>query len=361
MQNFVDETVIEVSSGNGGAGSVSFRREKYVPKGGPDGGDGGKGGDVVFVVQENLKTLSHLKFKRVFHAGNGEQGHGRKKHGRDGVDIEITVPPGTSVRDQENGEVLRDLTEPGERWLFLRGGRGGQGNSHFATSRHQTPRFAQPGMPGDSARLLVELKLIADIGFVGLPNAGKSTLLSVLTNARPKVGAYPFTTKIPNLGVLSLGYRDMILADIPGIIEGASHGAGLGLRFLKHIARTFGIAYLLDLGDPDCIDSFRMLEGELASYSRELAGRRRILVGTKLDLPEAEDRLARLAEAYPDETVLGISAVTRRGIDELIRAFETLVRGSGREQDEQAESVQPVDPVDPVRENPDGEDGGNAQ
>lgn len=337
MQNFVDEAVIEVSSGNGGAGAVSFRREKYVPRGGPDGGDGGKGGDVVFVVQENLKTLSHLKYQRVFHAGNGEQGHGRKRHGRDGADIEILVPPGTSVRDEETGEVLRDLTEPGERWVLFRGGRGGQGNSHFATSRRQAPRFAQPGMPGKSVRLLVELKLIADVGFVGLPNAGKSTLLSVLTNARPKVGAYPFTTKIPNLGVLSLGYRDIVLADIPGIIEGASQGAGLGLQFLKHISRTFGIAYLLDLGDPDFIESFRMLENEISSYSRELSERRRILVGTKLDLPEAEERLVRLTETFPNETVIGISAVTRRGIDELIRVLETIARGSMEVPDEQPE------------------------
>jgi GTP-binding protein len=227
---FLDETTIEVSSGHGGRGAVSFRREKYVPKGGPDGGDGGRGGDVVFEVRASLKTLSHLAFKRSFHAEDGQPGQKRKRHGKDGKPVVIGVPPGTIIRSAEDNRIVKDLVEPGS-WIFLKGGKGGKGNTHFATSVRQAPRFAQPGLPGESISLRLELSLIADIGFVGKPNAGKSTLLSVLTEAQPKIGAYPFTTKAPNLGVMREQYKEVVLADIPGLIEGASRGSVSGFVF----------------------------------------------------------------------------------------------------------------------------------
>ncbi len=325
MQGFVDETIIEVESGKGGNGAVSFRREKYVPKGGPDGGDGGRGGDVIFVVKKNLKTLYHLKAKRVFKAQNGQPGRGARMHGADGASVEIEVPPGTLLKHADSGELIQDLSGNVERWVFLRGGKGGKGNWHFRTATRQTPRFAQPGLPGESATLRVELNIIADIGLVGFPNAGKSTLLSLFTNAHPKIASYPFTTKIPNLGVMYAGDRDIILADIPGIIEGASLGAGLGIQFLKHIARTKGLAFIIDLGDPDYLTSFEILRKELSSYSEELANRKRILVGSKLDLDEAPQHLDELKKRYPRECIYGISAFSRSGLQELEAAFRTMV------------------------------------
>jgi len=317
---FVDETTIEVSSGNGGAGAVSFRRERYVPKGGPDGGDGGRGGDVIFLVKNNLKTLTHLKIRHAFRAQNGEPGHGARRHGRNGRSVRIEVPPGTIVKDGQSGRVLKDLGQEGE-WLFLRGGRGGQGNWHFSTSRRQAPRFAQPGEPGVTVGLEVELNLIADIGFVGLPNVGKSTLLSVLTNARPRIGNWPFTTKTPNLGVLRTNDRELVLADIPGIIEGASGGAGLGIQFLKHVARTAALLFLIDLTDDSPKASFDILQSELRSFSNELAEKPRIVVGTKRDITGTDNVLAELRSALPEERVLGISSVTREGVNELIQAM----------------------------------------
>ena len=324
MFGFVDETTIEVCSGNGGPGSVSFRREKYIPKGGPDGGDGGRGGDVVFVVRRNLKTLSHLKMQRVFRAENGESGHGRKKHGRDGKSIVIPVPPGTLIRDKETGAELKDLTNE-EEWLFLRGGRGGQGNTHFATARRQAPRFAQPGEEGVSTVLSVELNLIADVGFVGYPNAGKSTLLSVLTNAHPRIGNWPFTTKIPNLGVMQVHDRELVLADIPGIIEGAAQGAGLGTQFLKHISRTAVLVFLIDLSDENALGAFAVLSSELKSFSASLAQKPRIIVGTKTDILGTDETLKELQKSLPGERVIGISAATRERLSELQEAiFETV-------------------------------------
>lgn len=322
---FTDETTIEVSSGNGGPGAVSFRREKYVPKGGPDGGDGGQGGDVVFVVKRNLKTLSHLKLRHVFRAEDGEPGHRSRKHGRNGKDVFVEVPPGTIVKDRQSGHLMKDLGAEGE-WVFLRGGRGGQGNWHFSTSRRQAPRFAQPGEEGATVLLRVELNLIADVGFVGFPNAGKSTLLSVLTNARPRVGSWPFTTKTPNLGVLRTEDREIVLADIPGIIEGASTGAGLGIQFLKHIARTSALLFLIDLTGGELAKSFHILRTELRSFASELGDRPRLVVGTKLDVVGAEVALAELRGLLPEETVVGVSAVTRDGLPELVRAVFEIVR-----------------------------------
>jgi GTPase len=330
MFGFSDETYIDVASGDGGGGAVSFRREKYVPKGGPDGGDGGRGGDVVFVVKNNLRTLQHLKLRRVYKAQNGESGRGARCHGRDGESVEIPVPPGTIIRDASDGTVLKDFTDD-ESWVYLTGGRGGKGNWHFRTSRRQTPRFAQPGMSGEQKRVHVELRIIADIGFVGFPNAGKSSLLNYLTNANSKVADYPFTTKIPHLGVFKFDDRDIILADIPGILEGASEGTGLGLKFLRHIARTEALAYLIDASDDRYETAFMTLQGELASYSPELAGKRRVLVLTKTDLPEAAERAAELARRLPDETILPISVYSGEGITQLRRAFRRLLTDMEKE------------------------------
>ncbi len=324
MERFVDEAAIEVSSGDGGPGAVHFRREKYVPKGGPDGGDGGHGGDVVFEVRRNLKTLSHLRMRSTFRAENGRPGGGRRSHGRRGADVVIPVPPGTVVRNRETGETLRDLCNLQERWVPVRGGRGGKGNWHYTSPTRQTPRFAQPGLKGKTLRLAVELNLIADVGFVGQPNAGKSTLLASLTNAQPRVAAYPFTTRVPNVGALRLDDREMILADIPGIIQGASRGAGLGLRFLRHISRTSALAFLLDLAEEDPLGRFRTLLQELRAFSPELARRSRIVVGTKLDLEGAGERLEALCAALPEERVLGVSALTRRGLQELVQVLGAL-------------------------------------
>ncbi len=324
MIGFADETYIDVSSGNGGPGAVSFRREKYVPKGGPDGGDGGRGGDVYFIVRKNLKTLAHLKLQRTFRAGNGEPGKGSRKSGSDGADIEISVPPGTLLKDPQTGELIKDLTGI-DRWLFLKGGRGGKGNSHFATAVRRTPRFAQPGETGQTVRVHVELNIIADFGLVGKPNAGKSTLISVLTNARPKIADYPFTTKIPHLGVMKYHETEAVIADIPGIIEGASKGAGMGIKFLKHISRTKGILYCIDLSEDTFDTTLPLLRTELSEYLPELVEKPRIIVGTKLDIAGTDERCAKLVEILPGETVLGISAVTGQGVEKLRQAIVSLL------------------------------------
>ncbi|MDR1179958.1 MAG: GTPase ObgE [Spirochaetales bacterium] len=328
MYTFVDEVTLDVASGSGGAGCVSFRREKYIPRGGPDGGDGGRGGDVVFVVQRNLKTLRHLRGRPRLRAGNGSPGEGRQKHGRDGENIEILLPPGVLIKDAGTDACIREFLREGERWVFLEGGIGGKGNTHFKSSRIQAPRFAQPGMPGKERCLKVELNIIADIGFVGFPNAGKSSLLTVLSNARPEVADYPFTTKIPNLGVMSVYERELILADIPGIIEGASRGAGLGLKFLKHISRTAALAFLVDLSTEGWETAFDILLEELRGYSPVLAEKKRILVATKLDIAEAQEAWPRFREKYPDERTIGISAFTHAGLEDLRREFTALASGA---------------------------------
>lgn len=323
---FVDETLIEVSSGDGGSGAIHFRREKFIPRGGPDGGDGGDGGDAVFLVKHNLKTLSHLKTRRVFRAENGRPGGPKRMHGRRGQDVEIAVPPGTIVREADTGRVLKDLVEEDERWVVLKGGRGGRGNARFATSTRQAPRICEPGAAGSTVTLRAELALIADVGLVGKPNAGKSTLLSVLTSSRPKIGAYAFTTRAPNLGVLYGQEEQILLADIPGIIEGASTGAGLGLRFLRHVGRTRLLAFLIDLGDSAPAQTLRMLLEELTAYGHGLAGRPRVIVGTKLDLAGGAERLEELRRELPEERVIGVSALESRGIAELRDLLVGLVR-----------------------------------
>lgn len=326
MEGFVDETIIEVASGKGGAGCVSFRREKFVPYGGPDGGDGGRGGDVIFTVKQNLRTLSKLKLKRVFKAQNGQPGMGKKMHGRDGESVIIAVPPGTIVRDADSGEVLLDFstTEDATVVVFT-GGKGGQGNWHFRTSVKQAPKYAQPGLPGQEARLRVELNIIADIGFVGFPNAGKSTLLGMLTNANPKIAPYPFTTKIPNLGYLNYKDHDIILADIPGIIEGAAEGKGLGLKFLKHISRTRGLVFLIDISEEGFEGKFPALLKELEEYAPDLLDKPRVVFGTKTDLDPEGELLARLTKALPGEQVIGINNFMRDELEKVREIFLQLV------------------------------------
>lgn len=318
MLGFSDETYIDVSSGNGGNGCVSFHREKFIPKGGPDGGDGGRGGDVVFVVRDNLRTLDHLRMQRVFRAENGRNGQGDRCFGRQGRDIEIPVPPGTVIKNAETGELIKDLTGL-DRWVFLKGGRGGLGNWHFRSSVRQSPKFAQPGEKGEAMRIGVELLVIADIGFVGFPNAGKSSLLNLLTNARSKVAGYPFTTKIPQLGMMRYADQDVILADIPGIIEGASEGLGMGFKFLRHISRTKGLAFLVDVADDNYLEAYDILRKELEEFSEELGKKPELLIVTKMDeTDDAEERLSEIKAKYPEKKVLPLSIY----MDELLLPIE---------------------------------------
>jgi GTP-binding protein len=337
MQKFADEALIEVSSGSGGNGCVAFRREKYVPMGGPAGGDGGRGGDVVFKIRRNLRTLAHLRYKQSFKAKNGNDGENWGRYGRNGEDVVVSLPPGSVLYNAETRELIRDFGQDESDFLFLKGGNGGWGNIRFKSSVNQAPRKALQGKPGKKQSLIVELQLLADIGLVGFPNAGKSSLLDKFTNARPKIAPYPFTTKIPNLGVLTLGAsgtsyasgsdsRDIIIADIPGLIEGAAEGAGLGIRFLKHISRTAALAFLIDLGDDSYIGAFDILYKELESFSPELIAKQRIIVGTKLDLPDTQDRLSELKGKYPKEKIVGISVFSGEGIQELALVLESLVR-----------------------------------
>ncbi|MDR0323163.1 MAG: Obg family GTPase CgtA [Treponema sp.] len=326
MEKFADEALIEVSSGSGGNGCAAFRREKYVPRGGPSGGDGGRGGNVVFTVRRNLRTLAHLRYRHSFKAENGKDGESSGRYGRNGSDVIIPLPPGSLIRDLQTGDVIRDFSKNHDDFIFLKGGNGGWGNIHFKSSVNQAPRKALGGKPGQTVKLKVELQIMADIGLVGFPNAGKSSLLDSFTNARPKIAAYPFTTKIPNLGVLTAGDRDIIIADIPGLIEGASRGAGLGFRFLKHISRTSALAFLVDLSDDNYLDAFDILLNELETFSPDLAKKKRLLVGTKTDLEGSVSqslaaRLAEIAAKYPEEEVLGISVFSGIGIKELSFAF----------------------------------------
>jgi GTP-binding protein len=317
---FVDEARVRVRGGRGGDGKVAFLREKYRPKGGPAGGDGGKGGDVVFVASNSTNTLIDLSRRKHVAAPDGRPGAGRNCTGRSGEDSEVRVPPGTVIRDAESGAVLFDLVEDGARAVVAKGGKGGLGNQHFATPTDQAPQHATPGGPGEERDLVVELKLIADAGLVGLPNAGKSTLLSRVSAAHPKVAPYPFTTREPMLGIVDSGdFREIVLADLPGLIEGASAGAGLGHEFLRHVERTRLIVHMVDaapVDGSDPVENVEIIRAELAGYSEELGARPEILVANKVDLPEAEGNVGRLREAYGD--VLTISAVTGEGVKALL-------------------------------------------
>ncbi len=324
---FLDEAKIHVKGGDGGSGAVAFRREKYVPLGGPAGGDGGDGGNVVLQVNSRLNTLSTFQNRVHFKAERGQHGGNFNRTGASGGDLVIDVPPGTVVRDAETGELLADLTAPGQRVIVARGGRGGRGNARFKSSTNQAPRIAEKGEPGEERWITLELKLIADIGIVGVPNAGKSTLLSVVSAARPKIAPYPFTTLTPNLGVALVGGREVVLADIPGLVEGAHQGVGLGHSFLRHIQRTRLLIHLLDGAGEDPLGDFVQINTELALYDPSLAEKPQIVVLNKIDLPEAQARwpVVRASVESHGLPVMAISAATRQGVQELLnRAVETL-------------------------------------
>lgn len=320
MSAFVDEIRFKVLSGDGGAGSTSFRREKYVPRGGPDGGDGGKGGDVVFVTKRNLSTLQHLRGKSILKASFGEDGRGRRMHGKNGEDQVIEVPPGTRIMDADTRELLHDFSKDieGEHWICLNGGNGGQGNWHFRTSRNQAPQFAQDGQCGSTRALELELAVIADIGLVGLPSAGKSSLINAITASRSRIADYPFTTLVPHLGVLRRGETECVIADIPGLIAGASEGAGLGFQFLRHIGRTQSLAFLADLGEDNPSGAIASLEKELRAYDENFLSKKRIIIGSKSDLDENGEKRRALMEAFPHDTVSCISVFTREGLKDLV-------------------------------------------
>src|SRR4051812_47157638 len=297
---FVDEAIIHVKAGDGGNGCVSFRREKYVPKGGPDGGDGGNGGSVVLVADQNKNTLLDFAGRHHWKAPKGQAGMGKKMYGKAGEDLVILVPPGTMIYDLDQGILLADLDAPDKRAVIARGGKGGRGNFHFKSSTNQTPRYAEPGTDGQERNVRLELKLIADVGLVGMPNAGKSTLLSVVSKARPKIADYPFTTLDPQLGIAELGQdRRIVMADIPGLIEGAQHGAGLGHAFLRHIERTKVIVHLLDLYPSDGSDpaeNYRKIRGELEAFSPELAKKKELVAANKMDLAIDDEAITKLRD-----------------------------------------------------------------
>jgi GTPase len=338
MLQFADEAVIEVRSGKGGNGCIAFRREKYIPHGGPNGGDGGKGGDVVFCIKRNMRTLAKLRNQVVFKAQSGNDGQGWNKYGKDGNDVVIPVPPGTTIRDAETDELIHDFTNESEdeRFIFLVGGNGGWGNVHFKSSTNQAPRYAHPGKPGEVRKLRLELSIMADAGLVGFPNAGKSSLLNAFTNARPKVAPYPFTTKIPNLGVLRVDDdRDIIIADIPGIIEGASGGAGLGIKFLKHISRTSCLIYMIDCSDENYFTAYDTLKNELASYSAELAAKPRMVLCNKIDVEGAAENaqkvIASIEKEEPETIVLPVSVMMNTNMrDAKIRIIGLVDKLEGR-------------------------------
>jgi len=312
----IDHAVISVQSGDGGSGCLSFRREKYVPRGGPDGGDGGRGGDVVLAADAQLSTLLDYHYKQQYRAERGGHGQGKNRTGASGDDVVLRVPPGTVVKDADTGECLGELVEPGDRVVVARGGRGGRGNASFATSTHQAPREHEPGKPGVERRIELELKLIADVGLVGQPNAGKSTLLAAMSAARPKIAEYPFTTLEPHLGVVQLsGERTMVMADIPGIIEGAHEGKGLGLKFLRHIERTRTLAYLIPCDVEDAQAEYELLRNELAEYSRELAEKPHCIALSKADLVSARDAMP-VITAPDSYAAYAISGVARTGLQE---------------------------------------------
>ncbi len=318
---FLDEVNIEVKSGRGGDGAVHFRKEKYVPRGGPDGGDGGKGGDIILYVDSKRNTLSNFRRSRQFRAEDGRPGGGSNKTGRSGKDVLIPVPPGTIIRDDVSGQMMGDLIEPDQRLIVCRGGRGGRGNARFATSRNQTPRLAEKGEPGEERTLQLELRLLADVGIIGVPNAGKSTLLTAVTNAQPKIGAYPFTTLHPNLGVAQLDDEvEIILADIPGLIEGAHEGAGLGSTFLRHIQRTRVLIHLLDGMAEDPFADFSQINSELSLFDPRLGEKAQVIAINKIDLPQVRERLDQFVESFEKagHEVFLISALARQGLRELL-------------------------------------------
>jgi GTP-binding protein len=325
---FIDRVKIRIKAGSGGNGVTAFRREKFVPRGGPSGGDGGRGGDIVLESDEGLNTLLHLRYNPEHKAERGKHGEGSNRAGKDGQSVTVRVPVGTQIFDAETEELLFDFTEAGQQYLAAKGGKGGWGNAHFATPVRRAPRFHYDGRPGEEKELQLELKLIADVGLVGFPNAGKSTLISVISAAKPKIADYPFTTLEPNLGVVDLGdFNTFVVADIPGLIEGASEGAGLGDRFLRHVERTKLILHLVDVSSMsgrDPVEDYEIINRELANYNEDLGRRPQIVVATKIDALDEPERLASLKEraAADDKPFLEISSVAGKGIKELIKTIK---------------------------------------
>lgn len=335
---FTDYVKIYAKAGNGGNGAISFRREKYVAAGGPDGGDGGKGGDIYFEVDQNSNTLLEFRYKKKFKAENGSNGEGSNKYGKSGEDLTIKVPIGTIVKDAETNHVLADLSHEGQKELVLKGGRGGKGNSHFATATRQAPRFSQDGENGEEKELILELKLLADVGLIGFPNVGKSTFLSRTTSATPKIADYHFTTLEPNLGVVKTEYGDsFVIADIPGIIEGASEGVGLGLQFLRHIERTRLLLHVIDVSGSEGrnpVDDFEKINSELKKYSKKLSERTQIIVANKSDIIQDEEKFEELSKLAQKQNIkiFKISAVTGEGISELIKYVSDLLKTLPKEE-----------------------------
>lgn len=323
---FVDEATIAVLGGKGGDGCVSWRREKYVPRGGPFGGDGGMGGTVILRADPNTDTLSDFHSRKGFHAENGEPGRSRRKHGMNGQDLILLVPPGTQVLT-EDGHILADLSRPDDEYLLARGGRGGYGNAHFVSATRQRPDFAERGEPGEEKRVRLELKLVADVGIIGLPSVGKSTLISVVSAARPKIADYPFTTLVPNLGVVNVSGRSFIVCDVPGLIEGASEGRGLGFQFLRHVERCGVLIHLLDASREDLVADYKTLRTELERYSTKLAKKKEVVVLNKIDLLESDETSAVSDQLRKHRAPLfaSISAATHAGIDDLLKRLLPIV------------------------------------
>lgn len=332
---FVDEAIVTIKSGSGGAGCVSFRRERFIEKGGPDGGDGGDGGDIILRVDPSKRTLYEYRRQKRLSAQNGSPGVGRQKHGKNGNDCYLLLPPGTIVFDAQTSEVLADLTDPGKEIVLAQGGMGGRGNKRFATSTNRVPRFAQPGIPGIEMKLRLELKLMADVGLVGLPNAGKSTLISAMSAARPKIADYPFTTLTPTIGMVEAPFGEpFAVADIPGLIQGAHEGVGLGIKFLKHIERTGILVHLIDSGsiDPENpLAQFELINNELSMHSDTLANKTQVVVLNKLDLTGTQNRVDAFKSALPDQTIFTISAAMGKGVKSLIKHLAQLLQASASE------------------------------
>lgn len=321
---FLDHTKIFIRSGNGGSGAVSFRREKYVPRGGPDGGDGGRGGHIIMEATHDLNTLSCFRYKQHFRAEHGQSGSAGNRSGKAGTDLIVKAPVGTLVKNAENGKIIADLTEPGRRVVIIKGGRGGRGNCHFATSTRQTPQFAEKGEPGSELEIELELKLLADVGLIGFPNAGKSSLLTKISAARPKVADYPFTTLEPNLGVVDYKGESFVAVDIPGLIEGAHQGVGLGHRFLRHIERTRLLIHLVDLSGlsgRDPYQDYLQINRELSLYDPNLINKEQIVAANKIDLPESQQVWEKFRSQVNDRKVIPISAATGEGINHLLDAI----------------------------------------
>lgn len=342
---FQDSSKIYIKAGDGGNGAVTFHREKYVAAGGPDGGDGGKGGNVIFVADKNVNTLMNFRYKRKFVAENGGAGRDSNRHGKNGEHLFVRVPVGTIIKDEQTGLVICDLKKDGEEFVVAKGGIGGWGNAHFATATRQVPKFSKPGAPGNERNLLLELKLIADVGLLGFPNVGKSTFLSIVSDAKPKIANYHFTTLKPNLGVVDMGDGSFVIADIPGIIEGAHEGIGLGHEFLRHVERTKLLIHVVDVSGiegRDPIDDFDTINKELELYSEKLAGKRQIVVANKSDIPQFDENFKDFKEILEGRgyTVFAISAATKNGIDEVLKyTYEALSNIPDDEFDEEYEML----------------------